>query len=876
MRCCTGHHRCCRAAAAVAGCLLALVAQLATAAGPGVHGRVLELSAEGKIAGTVSGAAIQFQDPSGATAGQTTSGKGGYYRVDLPPGNYYYKITAAGYKDEDHGRGIALQRSEGYAVYNLSLTKGTNDPDRKPPVIDPVQLGKLSGRVLGAGPEESQIGVPWATIVLRRTDGNRELVQVVSGEKDPKAGREAGQYAIALPAGAWQASVSAEGFQTLVDPQPIAIDPAKPATRDFLLARPTPRPVKGQGIKGLITIDDPKLSPETKAAVLSSVEVSILPYWKTAEKETPLSSDAGGNYSRDLLPGRYRVTAVAKGYKPAGRRPVAVFAGKYSVVNLALVPDVEPQPQPLESLVFEGTVYQQADEMGGRRPLPGASVLIRTGDQALSEAPRGTTDSQGKVKLEVARSGEYTLLAQKPGYVPGGARVTIAPGAPNSQTITLSRESPAPKPDVPTEESVTVTGYVVYRDAASSTGYWGVKGTELSWVRPGSRNLPAVAGASGEFKLELAEGMYGVSVVPPAGFVGVNEEVVVRRGMEPKYFILERRKEPPPEPQPERLVHVEGHVMTPSPTSRGYTPVAGARVSWTTRSGHPLAAAISDGSGRFSVDLEKGTYEAVVEPPRGYENTSKPVVVQPGMGRVSLVVQREGRHPPGPGPQPPAPDELTTLIVQVLMAGVPVFAPPLPGAQIDILKDNRIVASSRADLMGNASFKLQPGSYELQARFEGYGSSRQTVTLQGGVSQQTLYLKQSEPAPNAQVAFTVRVVAADSRIQIPGGRPVRRPLSTVVVSIMQNRRIVLTGQTDRTGTFTGRLAPGNYQVKAVYEGFNPNQASLNLARNPVTVEIALTRGGEKIEIPQTPDKPTVPGRVLPGQTFPKLIERIIE
>ena len=58
------------AAGAVAGCLLAVVAQLAVAAGPGVHGRVLELDTEGKITGTVSGAAIEFKDQSGAAAGR--------------------------------------------------------------------------------------------------------------------------------------------------------------------------------------------------------------------------------------------------------------------------------------------------------------------------------------------------------------------------------------------------------------------------------------------------------------------------------------------------------------------------------------------------------------------------------------------------------------------------------------------------------------------------------------------------------------------------------------------------------------------------------------------------------------------------------------
>jgi hypothetical protein len=841
-----------------------VVAQLAVAAGPGVHGRVLELDTEGKITGTVSGAAIEFKDQSGAAAGRATSGEGGYYRVDLPPGKYYYKVTAAGYKDEDHGRGIALQRSEGYAVYNFSLTKGPNDPDRKPPVIETVELGKLSGRVFEAGPEGARIGVPGATISLRRTDGNRELGRVVTGAKDPKAGREAGQYAIVLPAGSWWASVSAEGFQTLVDPQPIVIDPAKPAVRDFLLTRPTPEP--GQGIKGLISIDNPELSPQAKSSVLSRVEVYISPHWKMAKPEDPAPLDARGNYSRDLAEGKYRVIAVAKGYRTAGRAPVDVFAGKYSVVNLTLVPVVEPEPtpeptpepeptpMPVERLVFQGTVYEQASETAVRRPLPGASVLIRTTGQALGEAPRGTTDSQGKVKLEVAGPGQYTVLAQKTGYEPGGARVTIAPGAANSQAITLTRRSTPPKPEpVPMEEPVTVTGYVVYRDVASSTGYRGVQGAELIWTRPGSRNLPAVADRIGQFRLELPEGTYLVNVQPPAGFTGASESVAVRQGMKPKYFILQRREEIPPEPQPQpwpkpqpqQLVRVQGYVMSRSPTSTtGYAAVAGARILWAGGSGRRLPTVTSDRSGRFLVDLEAGAYDAAVQAPPGYKNTSKMVVVQQGMRPVSFVLERAGVEP-GPDPQP-MPDGLAMLNVRVLAAGVPLVTPPLPGAEVAILQNSRTVASGRADMTGNASFRLKPGSYEIQARFEGFGSSRQRVMLQGGVNSQTIFLKRAAgPEPEGQVAFTLRVVRIAPAI--PGAPTRRSPLAGATVNVMQNRRSVLVGQTNEGGVYSGRLPPGNYQVSVTLQGFDPKQVALNLTRSPVSLEIVLNPRRESPE-----------------------------
>jgi len=105
-------------ALAAVAVLLPLVAlsHPAHAAGSGVHGRVLALDENGKVEGVVAGAKIEFKNQGGATVAQMTSGESGYYRVDLPPGSYLYKVQAYGFKDEDHGRGIAVQRSQGYAV----------------------------------------------------------------------------------------------------------------------------------------------------------------------------------------------------------------------------------------------------------------------------------------------------------------------------------------------------------------------------------------------------------------------------------------------------------------------------------------------------------------------------------------------------------------------------------------------------------------------------------------------------------------------------------------------------------------------------------------------------------------------------------------
>ena len=116
-----------------AAILVALLwSNAAVAAGPGVHGRVLGHDEQGKYLGVVAGAKIEFQRPGGSKLAETTADKNGYYKVDLPAGDYLYQIEAAGYRKEDAGRGMKLTQSEGYAIFNLAVTKGEDDPNRQP------------------------------------------------------------------------------------------------------------------------------------------------------------------------------------------------------------------------------------------------------------------------------------------------------------------------------------------------------------------------------------------------------------------------------------------------------------------------------------------------------------------------------------------------------------------------------------------------------------------------------------------------------------------------------------------------------------------------------------------------------------------------
>ena len=82
------------------------------------------LDESGQTTGTVPGAKIEFCSRPGAQQTPTTAGPNGYYRSDLLPGRYTYKVTAAGFQDEDQGRGIVLEFYERLRGVQLQSNQG--------------------------------------------------------------------------------------------------------------------------------------------------------------------------------------------------------------------------------------------------------------------------------------------------------------------------------------------------------------------------------------------------------------------------------------------------------------------------------------------------------------------------------------------------------------------------------------------------------------------------------------------------------------------------------------------------------------------------------------------------------------------------------
>jgi len=204
-----------------------------------------------------------------------------------------------------------------------------------------------------------------------------------------------GSYSVELPTGTFRASIAASGFATLVDPQPITITAGQTTERDFVLAREAIEPPSDQGIRGTVRL----AGPRPTAGSGPQIQVQIIPFGPGPAAGPPLVADAQGRYMRSLVEGRYRVLARAEGYRPARSRPCDVFRGRYTVVNLTLVPLAPPVVPP--PLVFLGLVLEAVPGGVKTRPLPGAMVLRCKEGESLLRAQRGTTDEHGEVTLQV-------------------------------------------------------------------------------------------------------------------------------------------------------------------------------------------------------------------------------------------------------------------------------------------------------------------------------------------------------------------------------------------------------------------------------------------------------------------------------------------
>jgi hypothetical protein len=932
--------------AALTGMLLATPS--VGAAGPGVHGRVLGHNEQGSLLGIVAGAKIQFQNAAGQAVAQTTADNNGYYKVDLPPGEYLYKIQAPGYRDENAGRGMHLVLTQGYAIFNLALTQGENDPTAKPPDVKIKRIGKLHGRVFELKPD-AMVGIPDARILLRR-EGTPRLINVIS--RDAAESQEAGAYAITLEEGTYHAAVIASGYETLQDPEPIVITAGEDAERDFPMKRPQPEQPTDQGIRGVVTLVD-----SGAAAANPPIKIEIKPLGLTPGDAVEAPPSSNGAFIQELPSGAYQVTASAEGFPTETRSPVYVFDGKYTKVNLVLRAErVPPPPTTVDVFVYTraseaaaplpvpnatvslmksdadpataqagatdgaghavfqvteagqyvaeahhagfttnsatGTVtLGQSHEVGielkkgtaptieqfltvtvidavKKRPLPRVSVLARHEQGSLADAARGVTDDQGKVSLQVARTGDYTVLAQMAGYQPAGAKTTVLAAQANTVLLTLapisshkpSDEEPV-TPVKPEVQPVVVSGYVAYREITGQLR--SAPGARLVWERlsPAFPRVTefATSAGNGAFRLELPEGTYQVRVAPPSGFEDLLEQVKVVVGMPKKYFLLRRSGTQPPTTSD--LVDVRGVVVAETASGQ-IAGVPGAEVLFLGSKGAERAQTTIGGS--FHVSLPKDAYRVLVRA-QGYEQLESSGQVHPGMSPLRFVLKSSVERPKSLA--------LHLKILERAQARFPGLMRPVPGAHVQIVQQGRLLTSGTSDNLGSYSSRLSPGAYSVRVSKSGYAAATEEIVLSSQDVTRTIMLGKEAPEsdtpskPMLTVRVTTRTTQPPSRI-LPTGQPV----AGAQVAVISGAQRVASGTTSAAGLYSIALPPGAYSIKVEAAGFAPaGQVTMHSARG-ATVDFQLTRtAGGDVETLIRPEERKLlpPGLALPRDGLTK-------
>jgi len=789
--------------------------------GPGVQGRVFEVKEDGSVAGLVSGAKIEFLN--GTT---TTTDATGFYKVELNPGSYVYKVTAPGFKDEDSGRGMQLQLSNGYAVYNFALTRGKNDPNNTPPLRPEAQSGGLAGRVFEKIKGNPGIG---GAIVLLRQDGTRNLTRVISAtDKNP------GNYEISLPVGTWRASVSASGFDQLVDAAPIEIVSGKTTNRDFELARPVSDPKTEQGIRGGVRITSGTRPP----VKLTEVSLRVIPLNDATGSVPDLKSPKGdGQFEVRLPAGTYRVEAEAKGYETAVSGPIQVFPDRFSQVKLVLRGDLGPK---VEFYVFDAKT---------KLPLAGTALQLQPKDDAT--VVEGKSNRLGQLTLRLPGEGDWNMQAIREGYA-NWSQTSEIKGEPDSRimvAMTAGTSSPPPPPSVTkaTELRVTVL------DGQSKKPVSGASVT----VRQGSQRLSDAPKSDTDskglanFKLP-GKGDY-TALVQASGFKAGGSRVEIKTGeSKPLEVLLEPESltEMPPIPRESKQslnVQVIG----------AGRPLSGAVVSIIDQN-RVVDKGISDAKGSYRVPLPMGTFTLRAEAP-GFEAGGFAVRMKEGKDTsVSVTLT------PNVTNMPPVEQNLT-LNVQINQQG----GGGVPGATVNLVKGKLIVGRGVTDQLGRYQRTMpEPGIYTIRAEALGFNSGTAVARLGTASSMVEINLV---AMPNTMPP--VIQVPEQPITGIPGGgltlgiqviQDSGAPIPGAVVSVAQNRKVIARGVTDQRGVWTTPANPGIYSLRAEASGYQPGGGVATVTNRSINTQIQLNGGITRMPIPSDtiinpPRGPKIPG-----------------
>ncbi|MBL8817679.1 MAG: carboxypeptidase regulatory-like domain-containing protein [Planctomyces sp.] len=800
----------------------------AIAAGPGVHGRVFGHDEQGKLIGVVSSAKIEFLNASQTVVATTASEKDGYYIVELPPGDYFYRIEAEGYLTEEAGRGLRLSSNQGFAIFNLAMIKGKVDPDRvplKPPVIP---LGVLSGRVLD-GAMSSETGVGEAKIVLRHSNGQRFTVYSRGSSRirgTSGRDRNLGDYSILLPAGTYSASVSARGYESLRLPEEIVIPEGQPSTRDFVLIPRDLSQTTGQGIRGIVRIADAVATDP-----LPSIQLRIVSL--DGRFGTQIEADRSGQFQKELLPGRYEVTAHADGFPETASGPLFVMPGRFTTTRLMLRGESIPQPETSLDILVTFRDRKAVDPEVLKSTV--ISVIAQGSDPATAEALE--PDGAGHAIYLPPAPGLFQVSASVAGYSALPIDVSVASGEQKEVMLVLTPEVKPPQSfairisvfDEQTKRPLSGASVLARRSddslAQSRRGITDSSGKlELVVSRSGNYTLLAQArgfkpgGMKAEIQEDSASKVFQIGLRPDISTVPVDP--------------LQPEPEPPgTRPDPSSTVRVAGFVAYREPDGnlRG---VKGAKLSWERLvPGQPpfSRTVTSQENGSYRATVLKGAYQLRVEPPAGFSTLSQQIQIVSDIENQYLILVRTGQKPTDPT------ESLINVRGTVVTEEKNGREVAVPGAEIQFSSSrspsvgfSERTTSSRSGLF---QISLPADTYRVSAGAVGFETSNTVVRIDDRSPTIRLVLKRTMTKP------------AESRLNLTvsenAGRKVK-PLADAAILITGGGGDVIQGRTDRLGQFSTRLPPGRYTVRTTKAGYTSDAKQIVVANVELTERITLS------------------------------------
>jgi hypothetical protein len=292
---------------------------------------------------------------------------------------------------------------------------------------------------------------------------------------------------------------------------------------------------------------------------------------------------------------------------------------------------------------------------------------------------------------------------------------------------------------------------------------------------------------------------------------------------------------------------VQGVVVAPGAGGR-FTGVAEADLLFLR--GDASSRAETEQGGSFALSLAPGSYRVLVRA-KGFDSLEARAEIAAGMKPLRYVL----------GGDPEAPGGATLRVVVMEDGGRLAGMRPVPGAAVQIVQGEKVVASNTTDRGGEFSTDLPRGEYDVRVSKAGYGPATDSVQIGARDATKQFFLRrQAIEGPPAKTDLTIRVF---ERMQGPAAviRPLLRPVAGAQVTIVQQAGPPVAGTTGPDGVFAAPLVPGSYSVKVAAQGYEAAGKIVAVGPAGGQADFELSKAGlrKPLDPPPNPlDRPNVP------------------